>query len=490
MNISDSRGSITNDESLESESNAIKVESDERSDLKPIEILNIVINEEKKLENSITIEEECKVSESQSDPSNTDAKSSLTLPEIADTKDKESEKLNLDAKQIKADSFEYLKEDTSTPTNVDSNRLKDQTPTTINEDALYDGDAWSPQVLSTDFSDNTKEIGVNKDSKNPFFSDDSDSESESSNSEDDSDCENTRINVHEEQGNDVNKPTQTINSEKLKTEIADITYQDNQQSIIIVECEEDKKLNFEAPKSVSDKPDDSQSSDYKDLASKNGISVEEKSKIFDTFTNKVDFNKFTAKLQALSQANIKASQNSNAIPKKDTKNNDNQSSSKIINDKNKSPSISTSKSFGRLSSILSSKSIESETVSPPIQTSKSFGRLANLKNFGSRWKNQVVGSSDEINVVSAETKNTSEDESKLGKRRIEIIDYFIFNIFILLVNFFYEFLLGKIKKSSDLKTASLKASHFLTISLKLTHLTKYRKKKLFQSLQVAHRCLK
>ena len=415
-NISDNRGNITNDESIQNETNPVTVESDERSDLKPTEISNIVINVGKKLENIVAVEEESNFSESKSYPNQSEVvKTALPVDVITDRENKESEELTLQTEYNNARPIEYLSEEISTPTNVDSNEQKDQTSSATNANVLNDVEAWSPQVLSTDNSDNTVDNGVNKDHNNPFFSDSSDSDSESSSSEGEGSSENTRISVQKEQENNVNKPTQTTNSEKLKTEITDITYQDNHQSIIVVECKEDKKLNFETPKSVSDKPKDSQSSDHKDLASQNGISVEEKSKIFDTFTNKVDFNKFAAKLQALSQANINPSQNSNAIQKKDPKNDDNIPTSKISSDQNKSPSLGNSKSFGRLSSILSSKSIESEAVSPPIQTSKSFGRLANLKNFGSRWKNQVVGSTDETNEVS-ETKNKSLDESKSGKR--------------------------------------------------------------------------
>ena len=254
----------------------------------------------------------------------------------------------------------------------------------------------------------------NEDVKTPIFSKENDLDLDVLNSNpdtsnksiDDINCEENEARIDKIQNNQID--------EKLETKISDIFVSNSQDHSILVECGEDKELNFDSQKSGKEKIEKSQSSENNGITSKDSAGIEEPKEVSDNFADKVSLNKFTSKLHALSLPSINLSQNSDKTSNNISGKKEQSSPIKQTTESNKSPPLSTSRSFGRLTSVLSSKSIESETNSPPIKSSKSFGRLANLKSLGARWKNQVVGGTDESNVIH-DKKSSSDENSLSGK---------------------------------------------------------------------------
>ena len=385
----------------------------------PKELKHIIISEEINFENSFSFEEEKNydLSQFQSDKSDVDISSS-TVDEIISSDDKISEEITLPKVEDNLVAFENIDHANILVPNNDSNNLNDKSFDYVSIENDKDAET-NFENISTDRSEVLNEHEANQDIKAPFFSKDNDSDVDvlnpnpdtSKQSIEDINSEENKATVDKFQNNQIN--------EKLEIEINDLYQSNSHNHSIVVECGQDKELNFDSQKSGTKEIEKSQSSENHVYTSNDSASIEEPKKISDTFADKVSLNKFTSKLHALSLPSINLSQNNDKTSNNISEKKENSLPIKQSTESNKSQSLSTSRSFGRLTSVLSSKSIESETSSQPIKSSISFGRLANLKGLGSRWKNQVVGGTDESNVID-DKKSSSDDNSLSGNHSIVI----------------------------------------------------------------------
>ena len=392
----------------------MKTEFEKESISSPKELKHIITSEEINLENSFSYEEEKNytVSQFQSAKSDVDISSS-TLDEIINSDDKTPEEITLPKVEDNLVAFENTDQaNIFVPAN-DSNDLNDKSLNNANIENDNDAKA-NFENISTDGSEVLDDYVANEEAKTPIFSKDKDLDIDVLNSNPDTsnksiediNCEENKARIDKIQNNQI--------GEKLETEISDVFISNSQNHSILVECGEDKELNFNSQKSGTEKIEKSQSSENHVITSNDSAGIEEPKQVSDNFADKVSLNKFTSKLHALSLPSISLSQNSDKTSSNISGKDEHSSPIKQATESNKSPPLSTSRSFGRLTSVLSSKPIESETNSPSIKSSKSFGRLANLKSLGARWKNQVVGGTDESNVIH-DKKSSSDDNNLSGK---------------------------------------------------------------------------